>query len=541
MYNSINRLKKNGYIPENIFDIGACRGSFTQEIINIYPNCDYYLFEPIKYSELDNFKNNQNIKVSNILLSDSVSQVLWYENQDTGDSIFKEISHHYANTKPVIKQTETLNNIFVNNDLKKIFIKIDCQGSEIPILKGASKLYDNIDFIILEMPFFGQYNYGVSNFVEHINFMDKIGFIVFDFIDTHCVNNFTMQVDIMFINKNNHFNKLVQDRLQIKNFNIDKSKTVAFLSNKLTLRGTEISIFDYADYNEKILGNKSIIITRDYEKIKNEWDVDIQAYNKFKSRFNVYYYDSQQDIDNIVSYNDVSHIFIVKAGDWDGLISTRCKNIIHCVFTTSYPHGNVYTPIGQTVNDLQGTNFPVMPHMVCLPETNENLRNELDIPNDAIVFGRYGGKESFDISFVHDVIKNIVNSRDNIYFLFMNTNVFYEHKNIIYLPGNADMIFKRKFINSCDALIHARERGETFGLTPGEFSICQKPVITWDGSKEREHLLILKDKAVKYNTAQDLQFIIDTFTKNKYDVSENGYMFYNPKNVMEIFNRICLI
>jgi len=318
-------------------------------------------------------------------------------------------------------------------------------------------------------------------------------------------------------------------------------KTVAFLSNKLTLRGTEVAIFDYADYNEKILGNKSIIITRDYQKIKNEWDVDIQAYNKFKSRFNVYYYDSQQDIDNIVSDNDVSHIFIEKAGDWDGLISTICKNIIHCVFTTCYPHGNVYTPLGQTVNDLHGTNFPVMPYMVYLPETDENLRNELDIPNDAIVFGRYGGKESFDISFVHDVIKNIVNSRDNIYFLFMNTNVFYEHKNIIYLPGNADMIFKRKFINSCDALIHARERGETFGLTPGEFSICKKPVITWNGSKEREHLLILKDKAVKYNTAQDLQFIIDTFTKNKYDVSENGYMFYNPKNVMEIFNRICLI
>jgi hypothetical protein len=28
---------------------------------------------------------------------------------------------------------------------------------------------------------------------------------------------------------------------------------VAFLSNKLTLRGTEVAIFDYADYNEKYL------------------------------------------------------------------------------------------------------------------------------------------------------------------------------------------------------------------------------------------------------------------------------------------------
>ena len=73
-----------------------------------------------------------------------------------------------------------------------------------------------------------------------------------------------------------------------------ENKRVAFLSNKLTLRGTEVAIFDYADYNEKILKNKSIIITRDYEKIKNEFDVDIQSYNKFKNRFEVYYYESQQ-------------------------------------------------------------------------------------------------------------------------------------------------------------------------------------------------------------------------------------------------------
>ena len=179
--------------------------------------------------------------------------------------------------------------------------------------------------------------------------------------------------------------------------------------------------------------------------------------------------------------------------------------------------------------------------MVTLPECNENLREELKIPENAIVFGRYGGKESFDINFVHDIIKQIVNIRDDVYFLFMNTNVFYQHKNIIHLPGNADMVYKRKFINTCDSLIHARDRGETFGLTCGEFAICKKPVITWGGSREREHLLILKEKAVIYNNKEHLFSILNTFTKDKYNVNENGYMFYTPKNVMDIFNRICLI
>jgi hypothetical protein len=178
--------------------------------------------------------------------------------------------------------------------------------------------------------------------------------------------------------------------------------------------------------------------------------------------------------------------------------------------------------------------------MVTLPGCNEDLRDSLIIPTDAIVFGRYGGKESFDITFVHNVIKQILEIRDDVYFLFMNTHEFYSHPNIIYLPGNSDMIYKRKFINSCDALIHARSRGETFGLTCGEFAICEKPIITYGLSQENEHLLILKEKAVIYNNESELTDILLHFSKDKYDVSNNGYMFYTPENVMEIFNKNCL-
>lgn len=318
-------------------------------------------------------------------------------------------------------------------------------------------------------------------------------------------------------------------------------KTIAFLSNKLTFRGTEVAIYDYAHYNETLLGNKSIIITRDYNKIKNEYDVDIQGYDKFKQRFDVFYYSSQGDIDKIVLDLKVTHLFIIKSGGIDGLYSNHCINIIQCVFDISQPHGQVYTPIGETINQHFGKNYPVTPHIVTIPECQENLREALSIPENAIVFGRYGGKELFDIRFVHEAIKSLLHTRDDVYFLFMNTHSFYQHKNIIHLPGNADMKFKRRFINTCDALLHARDRGETFGLTCGEFSICKKPVITYGGSVEREHLLILKDKAVVYNTRNEIDSILQTFTKDKYDVNENGYMFYTPENVMGLIDKNCLI
>ena len=318
---------------------------------------------------------------------------------------------------------------------------------------------------------------------------------------------------------------------------------IGFLSNKLTLRGTEVAIYDYANYNELILGNRSIIVTRDYNLISNQFDVDKKAYDKFTSRFCVEYYDDGkviESIENIIDKHKITHLFIEKAGGWDGIIAKNCKTLIHSVFDSTCPHGTVYTVLGQTINNIFGTSYPVMPYMVDLPYTNENLRSELGLPDDAIVFGRYGGKESFDIEYVHRAIKEILNDRQDIYFIFMNTNSFYAHPRIKYLEGTSDMIYKRKFINTCDALIHARSRGETFGLTCAEFAICKKPVITCKSCKEQEHLIILRDKAVLYDNKEEVYNIFMNFERGKYDMENNGYMFYNPLNVIQILEKIFL-
>ena len=124
-------------------------------------------------------------------------------------------------------------------------------------------------------------------------------------------------------------------------------KYIGFLSNKLTLRGTEIAMYDYAEHNEKILNNKSLIITRDFNLIKHEFDVSEEAYYKFNKRFNIEYYNNQQDIDKIVQKYNLTHLYIIKAGNYDNLISTKCKNLIHCVFTSKFKHGEIYSVISK--------------------------------------------------------------------------------------------------------------------------------------------------------------------------------------------------
>jgi FkbM family methyltransferase len=216
MFNRISVLKEKGYYPDTILDIGAHHGNWTKDMRRIYNSCNYYLFEAIDYFELDKFNDNTT-KVYKILLSDKIEEVNWYQMKNTGDSMFREKTHHFKNCEIIKRMTIDLNTHILNEqileDSKNILIKIDCQGAEIPILRGATSVFEKTDFIILEIPLFGEYNAGVPNFLEHIKYMDTIGFVIYDIIENHYINKFNMQVDAIFINKNHNFNKIVNEKL----------------------------------------------------------------------------------------------------------------------------------------------------------------------------------------------------------------------------------------------------------------------------------------------------------------------------------------
>jgi FkbM family methyltransferase len=183
----------------------------------IFTDSKYYLFEAIEYLELNKFDNDSNVEVYNILLNDKIEEVNWYQMKNTGDSIFREKTKFFKNCEIIKRETIDLNTYILQNNIlkesKNILIKIDCQGAEISILKGSSSILEKTDFIILEIPLFGNYNEGVSSFLEHISFMNSIGFITYDIIDNHYINEFNMQVDVLFINKNHKFNTIVNELL----------------------------------------------------------------------------------------------------------------------------------------------------------------------------------------------------------------------------------------------------------------------------------------------------------------------------------------
>src|SRR5690606_33565986 len=108
----------------------------------------------------------------------------------------------------------------------------------------------------------------------------------------------------------------------------------------------------------------------------------------------------------------------------------------------------------------------------------------------------------------------------------------------VFLPGTSDVEYKVRFINTSDAMLHARQAGETFGIACGEFSIMNKPVFAYEKSRDKSHLLTLGDKAYVYADPAGLRSMLLGFER-KEAVQGNWDCYsaqYSPQRVMEIFD-----
>jgi hypothetical protein len=181
--------------------------------------------------------------------------------------------------------------------------------------------------------------------------------------------------------------------------------------------------------------------------------------------------------------------------------------------------------------------LPYVPHIVNLPDSMDDLRRNNGIPDSAIVFGRHGGPDTFDIPWAWNAVKR-ASEKENIWFLFMNTNRpdMDLNSRVLFLEPTSDRLRKRKFINTCDFMIHARGRGETFGMAVGEFASLGKPVITYGLSGERNHYVELDEYGVYYYSEAQLDYILQNFTPYKLPSLYN----YSPELVMKNFREVFL-
>ena len=201
--NFIKNIAKDNFI---FFDVGSNLGTYTNFFMKSAKefNLEIHSFEPntnLINQQKNSFKNKKKIIFNNFALG---------EIEGTSDLHITKISSQssfdtkYIENKSDIKKIETvsvktLDRYCEKNKIDYInFLKIDCEGFDLNVLKGATRLLSNnkIKFIKIETNF----NSNIYNMNEISNFLSLYNYKIFAINNQKYLNNKLNFADIFFVN-----------------------------------------------------------------------------------------------------------------------------------------------------------------------------------------------------------------------------------------------------------------------------------------------------------------------------------------------------
>lgn len=204
---------KFGIIPTTVFDVGANYGQTALHYNKIFNEAEVYSFEPIKKSFLkleSETKHQKKIKCFHLALGEEKKEVeiFLYDESNSQLNSLKVVDDSKINKslREAIK-VDTLNNFVLENNIQIIdLLKIDTEGFELEVLKGAASLLENkqIKAILCEVAL-SKRNTRNTQLNDVTSFLDKYDYFFVGLYDTN-VNYYNQGLaysNALFILKNN--------------------------------------------------------------------------------------------------------------------------------------------------------------------------------------------------------------------------------------------------------------------------------------------------------------------------------------------------
>ncbi|MDA9521547.1 hypothetical protein XI06_14610 [Bradyrhizobium sp. CCBAU 11434] len=196
---ALTSAAKRGLQPATIIDVGAFEGNWSLLASSIWPSSRFAMIEPnrSKREMLTRVADRIGATVFSELLGAQDDAVVSFNVMETGSSVYGERS-------PLPRSTETRRLRRLDTMLTDFqgpgFLKIDTQGYELEVLRGATKLLDKIDAILLEVALI-EINQGAPLLHDVLPFMHNIGFVTYDVMEIHRrpLDRAMNQIDILFL------------------------------------------------------------------------------------------------------------------------------------------------------------------------------------------------------------------------------------------------------------------------------------------------------------------------------------------------------
>ncbi len=153
---------------------------------------------------------------------------------------------------------------------------------------------------------------------------------------------------------------------------------IVFQTTQLSVRGTEVALYDYARYNEELLGNQSLILFDETSPLNNP-----DVVRKFEQRFAVSAYRRGESIDRTIAPLNADLLYFIKLDRNGFFLSELVPTMVHEVFPVKPElfHGSAYAFVSDWLSRVfSNGRVPAVPHIVTLPEVDGNLCAELASP-----------------------------------------------------------------------------------------------------------------------------------------------------------------
>jgi FkbM family methyltransferase len=200
-----------------VLDIGANVGQFSEWAAKCFPEADIHAFEPLPscVAELKKVAARfPRIQTHAHALSFETGEAEMFENDYApSSSLLKMTDRHReiwpktAKDKKVMVPIETLDGVLGKTPIKgPAFLKIDVQGFELNVLRGAEKTLREVAVIQSEVQFDAFYE-NQTDFLDLQNFLAEHGFRFAEFADERRLNDEQRLVyaDAVFVKKELRF------------------------------------------------------------------------------------------------------------------------------------------------------------------------------------------------------------------------------------------------------------------------------------------------------------------------------------------------
>jgi FkbM family methyltransferase len=178
-------LKRLGFVPRHIIDVGANRGNWTREAMRFFPDAHYTLVEPQDHLRKYVQKLIEEGKIDwiNAGAGDYPGVLPFALSTRDDSSTFVPIPPNASNWSHDVVSIRTLNEIVSSSSAPfPAMVKIDAEGFDLKVLAGASNLLGKTEVFLVEAAVRGPYENTIQKVIE---WMELNGYCVMDITDLH--------------------------------------------------------------------------------------------------------------------------------------------------------------------------------------------------------------------------------------------------------------------------------------------------------------------------------------------------------------------